>query len=227
MAPGRRQASRRRASADTAQPLPGWLWGLAGLAAGAVISSVYFSDQMQSGSASRSDGSGAGAGQASGTESAAVRPRFDFYSLLPELEVVVPGSPPAQAPAPVPPPVQAPTQAPTPAQPTPPAQAPTPPQPPAPVPAPAQAPTPPQPPAPAARPGTYFLQVGSFRQFEEADRLRASLAMLGVLASIEPVGVNTETWHRVRVGPFNDLAEFNRVRDRLRANQIDSFMVRD
>ncbi|MDQ1362919.1 MAG: hypothetical protein QG652_779 [Pseudomonadota bacterium] len=50
----------------------------------------------------------------------------------------------------------------------------------------------------------YLLQAGSFRNHADADNLKASLALLGVTSSIQSVTVNNESWHRVRIGPFND-----------------------
>ena len=64
--------------------------------------------------------------------------------------------------------------------------------------------------------GRYLLQVGSFRGAEEADRLKARLALLGMEARIQTVSVNgRQTWHRVRIGPFASLREAYRTRDRL------------
>jgi len=70
------------------------------------------------------------------------------------------------------------------------------------------------------------LQVGSFRKLNEADSLKANLALLGVEANIETVKVNKDTWHRVRVGPYTNLAELNRTRRQLRQNDIDSLLMR-
>ena len=57
------------------------------------------------------------------------------------------------------------------------------------------------PPQPAVR---YYLQAGSFRRFEDADRVKAQLALLGVVAGVQRVTINGgETWHRVRVGSYN------------------------
>jgi cell division protein FtsN len=51
----------------------------------------------------------------------------------------------------------------------------------------------------------YLLQAGSFRNHSDADNLKASLALLGVTSSIQSVTLNNnESWHRVRIGPFNN-----------------------
>lgn len=121
-------------------------------------------------------------------------PRFDFYNLLPEMEVIVPESeikkPRAKPAAPDSPTasISAKTIA-----------------------------------------GTYYLQVGSFKNAEQADNLKAKLAFSGFetvihKATLEISG-KSETFHRVRVGPFNNLDAANRSREKLIASGIDSKVV--
>jgi cell division protein FtsN len=75
--------------------------------------------------------------------------------------------------------------------------------------------------------GTYVLQAGSFKSFQEADRLKASLVLLGIEANIQTVTVNNkDTWHRVHIGPYKELAELNRIRARLRQNNIDTVLLK-
>ena len=83
--------------------------------------------------------------------------------------------------------------------------------------------------APAAeveKEGAYVLQVGSYRDFKEADRVRAQLALQGIESRVQRVSVDNDTWHRVRVGPITDLEELNRVRDRLREAEMDVLVIR-
>jgi len=76
-------------------------------------------------------------------------------------------------------------------------------------------------------PKRYVLQAGSFRKYNEADRLKANLALLGLEANIQTISVDGETkWHRVRVGPFNDLARLNQTRDRIQANGIEVMVLK-
>ena len=71
----------------------------------------------------------------------------------------------------------------------------------------------------------YILQVGSFKQFEAADQVKAQLALLGISADIQRVVINgQDTRYRVRVGPHKNTAEFNNQRKRLLENNLD-FMV--
>lgn len=112
------------------------------------------------------------------------RPRFDFYDLLPEMEVVVPeqelqGAPVTEGVKQV------------------------------------------------EQPGTYLLQAGSFRSLEQADQLRARLALLGLETSVQTISVNDrQTWHRVRVGPYRNLNDLNRARALLKKNGVDAILIR-
>ena len=81
-------------------------------------------------------------------------------------------------------------------------------------------------PVPETRPGSYILQAGSYRNFDDADRVRAQLARAGVDAKVQKVSVDTDTWHRVRIGPITNLDELNRVRARLRQADIDALVIR-
>lgn len=77
------------------------------------------------------------------------------------------------------------------------------------------------------KPGTYLLQAGSFRTHEQADRLKAQLALLGLETGIQSVSINDrETWHRVRVGPFRDLDELHKVRVQLKSHNVDAILIR-
>jgi cell division protein FtsN len=75
---------------------------------------------------------------------------------------------------------------------------------------------------------SYVLQVGSFRKHEEADRLKASLALLGLEAEIQTVrAARGENWHRVRLGPFTDRRVLQKTREQLRRNQLDALVMRN
>ncbi|MGD9889446.1 MAG: SPOR domain-containing protein [Halothiobacillaceae bacterium] len=70
-----------------------------------------------------------------------------------------------------------------------------------------------------------ILQVGSFRRYEEADRRKAELALLGYSANVQAANVNGETWHRVKIGPMPD-AEARKLRDRLKAVGMNPLLVK-
>lgn len=75
-------------------------------------------------------------------------------------------------------------------------------------------------------PGRYVLQAGSFSRYEDADRMKASLALQGIESEIQRVQIDRDTFHRVRIGPFDDLERLNRVRDRLREAQVEVLLIR-
>lgn len=82
---------------------------------------------------------------------------------------------------------------------------------------------------PAASPaaGKYMLQAGSFRTREEADRRRASLVLSGLNVSIQDVKVASgETWFRVMVGPFADESSMQKGRQQLAALKVDTLPIR-
>jgi len=145
------------------------------------------------------------------------KPRFDFYTLLPEMEVVVPEEEVPPPPAPPPPPRQPEPAAATARVEPPPA--------PAAAKAVEQAPARPASAVPAT--DSYLLQVGSFRSAEQAERLKAELALLGLQTSIQKVTIdNRNTFHRVRVGPFRDTGAMNNARSRLSKKGIESQVIK-
>ena len=75
--------------------------------------------------------------------------------------------------------------------------------------------------------GTYILQVGSFRDYDDADELKARLALLGIESDIQTVVIkNGESWHRVRIGPFQGLDTLKPIRRKLRRNDIDFLVIK-
>ncbi|MGH8557423.1 MAG: SPOR domain-containing protein [Methylococcales bacterium] len=77
-----------------------------------------------------------------------------------------------------------------------------------------------------AKPGNYVLQVGSFKSYKDADRLKAELAMLGIHSNIETAKINDITWNRVKVGPFKSMVHVDTARKRLRLQHIDAIVLR-
>lgn len=127
------------------------------------------------------------------------RPRFEFYSILPELEVVVPELSPSE-------------DAPDTDEGIEPADAPAPTE---------------LDPAEVDEEGRFFLQVGSFQDEEPADQLRAEVSLLGLDVETREVEVNDDIWYRVRVGPYADQERLENAQDRLRAQGIDFLVLRD
>jgi len=76
------------------------------------------------------------------------------------------------------------------------------------------------------KPGIYVLQAGSFSAHADADRRRAELALHGIESRIQRVSIDDKTYHRVRIGPIDDLNELNVLRSRLRQAKIDVLRIR-
>jgi cell division protein FtsN len=79
---------------------------------------------------------------------------------------------------------------------------------------------------PETRSGTYVLQAGSYKNFADADRVRAKLALQGIESKVQKVSVDNDTWHRVRIGPISKLDELNRLRQILHKADVDVLVIR-
>jgi len=126
------------------------------------------------------------------------KPRFDFYKLLRESEVIVPAtqSSDAEEELTIEPSVGPGTDAPVTAD-------------------------------TATSTEEFVLQVGSFRRQSEADNLRARLLLLNLDAFTEQVTIrDNETWHRVMVGPFNNQSRLSSARSTLVSNDYNALVLR-
>jgi cell division protein FtsN len=72
----------------------------------------------------------------------------------------------------------------------------------------------------------FVLQIGSFKDHQQADKLKASLALIGLEAHIQKVKVDNNTWHRVRLGPFADRKSLNSIRQRLQENDFQAITLK-
>lgn len=178
------------------KPIPGWIWLLAGLSIGLFVALLVYIKDNSSGKLVITETVAKVFQKPSDARSvkkdnkkpppqppASNKPKFDFYTILPELEVAIPEQElintvndsknikPSQQ---------------------------------------------------------YILQAGSFKKFEEADKLKARLALEGIEAGIQKVKINdTDTWHRVRIGPLNNINALNQTRRRLRGLGIASIVVKN
>jgi cell division protein FtsN len=211
----KRGASRYQAPAK--KPIPGWLWLAIGLSVGAF---VVFLMKLEPGGDDikrvRADAKAAKIAEANKTPpspTAPVKPKYDFYTLLPESEVIVPNE---AVPEKTPPPVVAPV---TPEQAakidTARAQA-------------ALSGLTPPPPPPVVKPAAvtqFFLQAGSFRKKEDADKVRAQIILLGQTAAVESGTVKDETWYRVLVGPFSNREQLTVAQKQLATGGFSNLLL--
>ena len=132
------------------------------------------------------------------------KPKFEFYTLLPEMEVVVPDEDLAAS-APAPPESSGTAETPTSA---------------------AVEDDAPGDTDPALKSGHYILQVASFKSMKDADGLKAQLTLLGFQPVVQTVAINSdEKWHRVRIGPYADRDSLEAARVRLRSDGHDNPLV--
>lgn len=74
---------------------------------------------------------------------------------------------------------------------------------------------------------TYFLQVGAFKTEQEADNVKAKLALLGLEAIIQTASTPDKgVLHRVRVGPFSDPSQFTKTRSDLVENGFKPDLIK-
>lgn len=183
----------RRKSSTARRPARGWLWFAAGLLVG--VAGTLFAEFQDYFSA---EGVVRAVRQATSTERQEARregkeekpdqktkrPRFEFYTMLPEMEVAVPDNELSNA-------SDASIE------------------------------------KMEAENVTYVLQAGSFRKLEQADRLKAELALIGMPAEIQTVSIEGGSkWHRVRVGPFTNLQALNEARSELQSSGLKVMVLK-
>ena len=96
----------------------------------------------------------------------------------------------------------------------------------APAPAPATAPAPVAAAAPADAGARVMLQVGAFKSAQDADAMRARLALLGLDARVTQVQQEGATvLYRVRIGPYRELDDLSGIRRTLAENGIEAQLV--
>ncbi|MEZ0232602.1 MAG: SPOR domain-containing protein [Methylophilaceae bacterium] len=74
---------------------------------------------------------------------------------------------------------------------------------------------------------SYFLQAGAFQTEQEADNMKAKLALLGMEAIVQTATIPDKgVWHRVRVGPFADIDQINKTRAELSKNGFSTDLIK-
>lgn len=212
----KRGASRNSAPAKKA--MPGWVWLAIGLTAGAFI--VFLTklepshDEVKRTRAEQKAERVAEANKTAPSPQAPVKPKYDFYTLLPESEVIVPPEavPEKTPPVPAQPPV---TQAEAAKIDANRALAALSGQTPAPAPAVIK---------PAAT-TQFFLQAGSFRKQADAEKVRAQIILLGQAVAVESGTVKEETWYRVLVGPFSNREQLTTAQKQLGGSGFSNLLL--
>jgi len=180
--------------------LPGYVWLLSGLAIGLFVAFIIYLDKQPENNqdfgsavqqelkklkqqAKKKDNSKSEPAESEKEQ------KFNFYTILPELEVLIPES--ETRPPEITPETKSKTGTGT------------------------------QP----ANKKQYILQVGSFQNLSDAEKLKANLAFLGITASIQHVTVNKQAWHRVRTGPYKDKQQLYKNQKILKQNDIPAISM--
>ncbi len=201
-----------RVTAKNKKSLPGYIWLLSGLAIGLFVAFIIYLDKQPEnnqdfGSAvqleleklkqqtrKKNNAAAATSSTSKAHVTAKKEPKFNFYTILPELEVLIPESE-TRPPPPPPPPASTSTsknKTSTPQRKT---------------------------------KKQYILQVGSFQNLNDAKKLKANLAFLGLEADIQHVTVNKQAWHRVRTGPYRDKKQLYQKQNLLKQNDIPAISM--
>lgn len=72
----------------------------------------------------------------------------------------------------------------------------------------------------------FLLQAGAFKSPDDADAMRARLALLGFDSKVYPREQDGATLYRVRLGPYGNLDDVNRIRKTMAENGIDVQLIR-
>jgi len=194
MAAKRRKAGNRRGiKKKSSGGIPAWFWLLGGILIGlgtavALMLKGYLPELKQH--MPSVDNKSAGAAESALVEEHSTeavkpkKPRYDFFTVLPEMEVVIPEQELSRKAEPMSDTMSTSTL------------------------------------------DSYILQVGSFRNPADAEQMKARLALLGLMATIQTVTVNAQTWHRVRIGPFKGARKADEKRRMLSDNQIDTLVMK-
>jgi cell division protein FtsN len=81
-------------------------------------------------------------------------------------------------------------------------------------------------PAAAPKSGQLLLQAGAFRNNQQADDLKARIAMLGLVGRVEVVQTPAGEMHRVRLGPYATASELEDAKQKLGGGGIQAIVTR-
>jgi cell division protein FtsN len=192
---GKDYKGRRSSMSKNEQPLPGYLWMLAGLAIGLFVAFITYLQKQPAEEITFTEAvvqelekvkkNTPEKKKNDEKNTPSKEPKFDFYTILPELEVFIPE-----------PEMRSEEKIKTKNKTT-----------------------------KRTTGKKYLLQAGSFRSHEDADQLKATLALLGVQSSIQSVNIKSESWHRVRIGPFDNTGQLHDTLSTLKNNKIHAMTM--
>ena len=87
--------------------------------------------------------------------------------------------------------------------------------------------TTPAPPASTEGGGRYVLLAGSYGDPKAADEAKAKLALLGVVAKVQSITINGKTWNRVMVGPYANASDTEAAKKSLADNGVKAIPMKE
>ena len=206
-------ASKRQAKRSGSNGgMPSWLWAIIGLVLGLIIAGYFFlGDYWKSRNNDQPTPNPSAEAPKSQSEEPVAqepiekpKPKYDFYTLLPEKEVVIPDAE-LQAQA------QAEAEAKKNAAPVNPAT-------------PDLVTAAPEP--AAAAESRFLIQAGAFKNPDEAENLKATIALTGEVARIESAEINGTTVYRVRLGPYSTASSLSAAKQALSSHGIEGQAIK-
>lgn len=184
----RKSPARGASKPASNRQVPGWVWLFTGVVAGLFIAFLYHLAELRFNPdrplAAKPEKPAAESKPA--TDSS---PRFDFYAVLPKMEVIVPKGDDAES-------------------------------------GDSNSSTKPQENRNHAG-EQYLLQAGSFRAAADADRRRAELILQGYNVNVQAVELSSgDTWHRVMIGPFDNINALHRAQDKMAAVGVETLPIK-
>lgn len=157
--------------------VPGWVWLFTGIVAGLFISFLGYLADIKPSTSQETQPKKQQTTAGSEKKDSPLATRFEFYTLLPEREIIVPIDETSNE--------------------------------------------------QTQQKLIYILQAGSFKNADDADRLRAKLILLGLDTKVESVnGQGKGTWHRVQVGPFSSRSKLSKARNTLISHNIETLLLK-
>ncbi|MBA2238065.1 MAG: SPOR domain-containing protein, partial [Lysobacter sp.] len=72
----------------------------------------------------------------------------------------------------------------------------------------------------------YLLQAGAFQSENQAEELKARIALLGLAARVESAQIDGKPIHRVRVGPYGSASELADAKRKLASGGLPAMAIK-
>ena len=80
---------------------------------------------------------------------------------------------------------------------------------------------------PADNSTSYFLQEGAYTTMDDAEKVKAKLALIGMVATVQPANIPGKgLWYRVRMGPYKTSKDMNEALATLKLNGLNAAPIK-